>query len=101
MLKKAGKVESLSVQRDDRPDQTRADDAAPADIELQLHNQRALVADNNGLWATLRNTFGDGAAALFSSVRAIGVLLAFLAPWVLTLVLFAWIGRRIYVWRKR
>jgi hypothetical protein len=100
-LKKAGKVESLSVQRDDRPDQTQADDAAPADIELQLHNQRALVADNNGLWATLRNTFGDGAAALFSSVRAIGVLLAFLAPWVLTLVLFAWIGRRIYVWRKR
>jgi hypothetical protein len=99
-LKKAGKVESLSVQRNDRPDQTEADDAAPADIMLQLHNPTAIIADNNGLWTTLRNTFGEGFAALFGSIRVIGVLLAFLAPWVFTLVLFAWIGRRIYVWRK-
>jgi hypothetical protein len=99
-LEKAGKVESLSVQRNDRPDQTEADDAAPADIMLQLHNPTAIIADNNGLWTTLRNTFGEGFAALFGSIRVIGVLLAFLAPWVFTLVLFAWIGRRIYVWRK-
>jgi hypothetical protein len=30
----------------------------------------------------------------------IGVVLAFLAPWVVTLILLAWIGRRVYVWRK-
>jgi hypothetical protein len=96
-----GKVESLSVRRDDRPDQTVTDDTAPAEISLQLHNQRDIVADNNGLWTTLRQTFGDGAGALFGSIRVIGVLLAFLAPWVFTLVLFAWIGRRIYIWRKR
>jgi anti-sigma factor RsiW len=100
-LKRAGKVESLSVQRDDCPDQTRLDDTAPAEITLQLHNQRALVADDNGLFATLRQTFGDGAGALFGSVRVIGVLLAFLAPWVVTLLLIAWIARRIYVWRKK
>jgi hypothetical protein len=100
-LKKLGKVESLTVQREDRPDETRADGTAPVEISLQLHNQRDIVTDDNGLWATLRGTFGDGAAALFGSVRTIGVILAFLAPWVFTLVLAAWVGRRIYLWRKR
>ncbi len=99
-VKKLGKVESLTVQRQDRPDQTQTDDTAPAEITLQIHNQREIVADNDGVFATLRNTFADGAAALFSSVRVIGVMLAFTAPWVFTLALFAWIGRRIYVWRK-
>ena len=100
-VKKLGKVESLTVRREDRPDQTRADDTAPAEISLQLHNQRDIVADNNGLFATLRQTFGEGVAALFGSVRVIGVALAFLAPWVFTLVLFAWVGRRIYIYRSR
>jgi hypothetical protein len=100
-VKRLGKVESLSVHRDDRPDQTQADETAPAEITLQLHNQRDLVADDSGLWPTLRQTFGDGAAALFGSVRVIGVTMAFLAPWVFTLLLLAWGGRRIYVWRRR
>jgi len=100
-LKKLGKVESLSVRRNDRPDQTVTDDTAPAEISLQLHNQREIVADNSGLWATLRQTFGDGATALFGSVRVIGVVIAFLIPWVLTLVFLAWVGRRIYIWRKK
>lgn len=100
-LKKLGKVESLSVQRQDRPDQTRTDDTAPAEISLQLHNQADLVAEDEGLWATLRKTFGEGVSALFTSVRVIGVLVAFLAPWVVTLVLVAWVGRRIYLWRKK
>jgi hypothetical protein len=100
-LGKLGKVESLTVRRDDRPDQTLTDDTAPVEISLQLHNQGEIVPDNNGMWATLRHTFGDGAAALFGSVRVIGVVIAFLVPWVFTLVLLAWIGRRIYLWRKR
>jgi type II secretory pathway pseudopilin PulG len=100
-VKQLGKVESLSVHRDDRPDQTVADDTAPAEISLQLHNQGEIVPDNNGLWATLRQTFGDGAAALFGSVRVIGVVIAFLVPWVFTLVLLAWVGRRIYVGRRK
>ena len=70
------KVESLSVQRDDRPDEARTDDTAPAEINLQLHNERGIVADDNGLGATLRHTFGEGADALFGSVRVIGVLIA-------------------------
>jgi autotransporter-associated beta strand protein len=100
-VRKLGKVESLTVRREDRPDQTRVDDTAPAEISLQLHNQRDIVADNSGLFATLRQTFGEGAEALFGSVRVIGVVIAFIVPWVVTLVLLAWVGRRIYVWKKR
>jgi hypothetical protein len=100
-VKALGKVESLSVHRDDRPDQTVADDTAPAEISLQLHNQGEIVPDDSGLWATLRQTFGDGAGALFTSVRVIGVVIAFLTPWVFTLVFLAWVGRRIYIWRKK
>jgi autotransporter-associated beta strand protein len=100
-VKKLGQVESLTVRRDDRPDQTRTDDTAPAEVSLRLHNQGDIVADNHGLWATLRQTFGEGTAALFGSVRVIGVVIAFLAPWVFTLVLLAWVGRRIYIWRKK
>jgi hypothetical protein len=100
-LKNIGKVELLTVHREDRPDQARADESAPAEISLQLHNQGDIVADNSGLWATLRQTFGDGAGALFGSVRTIGVMAAFLAPWIFVLVLAAWVGRRIYVWRKK
>ena len=99
-VKGLGKVESLTVQRQDRPDQTITDDTAPAEITLQLHNQRDIVAEDTGLWATLRQTFGEGAAALFGSIRVIGVLIAFVAPWLFTLALLAWVGRRIYVWRK-
>ncbi|MCE0523136.1 MAG: DUF4349 domain-containing protein [Methylacidiphilales bacterium] len=100
-LTKLGKVESLTVRRDDRPDQTITDETAPAEISLQLHNQGQIVPDNSGLWATIRQTFGDGVAALFGSVRVIGVGIAFLTPWVFTLVLLAWIGRRIYIWRRK
>ncbi|HEV3270618.1 MAG TPA: DUF4349 domain-containing protein [Candidatus Methylacidiphilales bacterium] len=100
-VKTLGKVESLTVRRDDRPDQTTTDETAPAEISLLLHNQGEIVPDNSGLWATLRQTFGQGAAALFGSVRVIGVAIAFLAPWVFTLVLLAWVGRRIYIWRKK
>jgi hypothetical protein len=99
-LKKLGKVEALTVQREDRPDQVRGDESAPVEINLHLHNQGNIVADENGLWVTLRRTFGDGAGALFGSVRIIGVIAAFLAPWVFVLLLAAWTGRRIYVWRR-
>ncbi len=89
------------MHRDDRPDQAVSDDAAPVDIALQLHNQRDIVGPNDGLFATLRQTFGEGAAALFGSIRVIGVLVAFVLPWLVAVVLLAWIVRRIYVWRRK
>jgi anti-sigma factor RsiW len=100
-LKKLGRVESLSVNREDRPDQARTDETAPAEISLQLHNEGEIVAEGNGIWATLRGTFGDGAAALLGSVRTIGVIVAFLVPWAIALGFAAWVGRRIYVARRK
>ena len=99
-VRELGKVESLSVQRDDRPDQNVADDSAPVQITLDLHNQADVVPDDTGLWSTLRQTFGEGAGALLGSVRTIGVIAAFLTPWLVTLAVLAWAGRRVYVWRK-
>jgi hypothetical protein len=100
-LKKLGHVEVLTVNRIDRPDQTRTDDTAPAEISLRLHNQGDIVTDNDGFMATLRKTFSDGAGALFGSVRVIGILVAFIIPWALAIGVIAWIGRRIYIWKKK
>jgi hypothetical protein len=100
-LKNLGHVESLTVQRQDRPDQTRTDDTTPVEISLRLHNQGDIVTENGGLWATLRQTFGDGAGALFTSVKIIGVVIAFSIPWLFAIGLLAWIGRRIYIWKKK
>ena len=100
-LKNLGKVESLTVQRQDRPAQTTTDDDALVEIGLKIHNQGDVIPDNTGLWATIRQTFGQGAGALFASVKTIGVMIAFLAPWLVTLALLAWAGRRIYVRRKK
>ena len=41
-LQKLGRVESLAVQRNDRPDQAAADPGAPAEIDLRLHNMPAV-----------------------------------------------------------
>jgi len=45
-LEKLGRVESLSVQRNDRPDQSPADPDAPAEIDLRLHNVAAASFEN-------------------------------------------------------
>jgi hypothetical protein len=97
-LENLGRVETLTVHRED---QARGDESAPAEIRFLLQSQGEIVADDNGLWATLRRTFGEGAAALFGSVKTIGVMVAFLVPWVFVLAVGAWIARRIYVSRRK
>jgi hypothetical protein len=99
LLQKSGKVESLSTHRDDRPEDGALDDTAPAEIDLQLHNVRAIVADDDGPWTVIRQTLTESFTALLGSVRVIGVLLAFIAPWAALVALGAWIGRRVYIWR--
>src|SRR4051812_5450400 len=90
-----GKVENVSVRRDDRPD-TQVDEAnAPADVSIQVYSQGNIVSEETGLWTTLRRTIGQGAAALMWSVRMIGVAVAFLAPWALILAAIGWVMRRI------
>ena len=90
-----GKVENVSVQREDRIGSQINEADAPADITIQVYSQGNIVSEETGIIATLRRTIGQGAAALMSSVRMIGVALAFLAPWVLAIVGVSWVMRRI------
>jgi anti-sigma factor RsiW len=90
-----GKVENVSVRRDDRPNSQIDEANAPADLSIQVYSQGNIVSEETGIWATLRRTIGQGAAALMWSVRMIGVAVAFLAPWALIVGAVAWIARRV------
>jgi hypothetical protein len=90
-----GKVENVSVRRDDRPNSQIDESNAPADVTIQVYSQGNIVSEETGIWATLRRTIGQGAAALMWSVRMIGVAVAFLAPWALIIGAVGWIARRI------
>lgn len=88
-IESLGQVKDLSVRRQDRPDAA-ASDLATAEVNLRLYSQGRVVAEDNGLLATIRKTLGEGAAALMWSARMIGVALAFLAPWAVALGLAIW-----------
>lgn len=89
-----GKVENVSVRRDDRPNSQIDESNAPADVSIQVYSQGNIVSEETGIWATLRRTIGQGAAALMWSVRMIGVAVAFLAPWALIIGAVGWVARR-------
>lgn len=100
-LSSLGKVENVSVQRQDRTG-TQIDEAnAPADLSIQIYSQGNIVSSQSGLFATLRNTIAQGAGALMWSLRMIGVALAFLAPWVIAIVVIIWITKRIKRARRK
>ena len=90
-----GKVENVSVQRQDRTGAQFDEGNAPADMSIQVYSQGNIVSSETGLIATLRNTLGQGAAALTWSLRMIGVALAFLAPWAIALAAIIWVVRRV------
>ncbi|MEY2548681.1 MAG: hypothetical protein QOD64_1263, partial [Verrucomicrobiota bacterium] len=90
-----GKVENVSVHRDDRPNSQIDEANAPADVSIQVYSQGNIVSEETGIWATLRRTIGQGAGALMWSVRMIGVAIAFLAPWALIIGFVAWVARRL------
>jgi hypothetical protein len=94
-LNTLGKVENVSVRRDDRPNSQTNEADAPADISIQVYSQGNIVSEETGVVATLRRTIGQGAAALMWSARMIGVALAFVAPWALALIGVGWVMRRI------
>src|SRR6266576_3538786 len=85
-LDSLGKVENVSVQRQDRTD-TQIDEAnAPADVSIQVYSQGNIVTEESGLLATLRRTLTQSAGAIMWSLRMIGVAIAFLAPWVIAII---------------
>jgi hypothetical protein len=96
-----GKVEDVSVARQDR-NGTQIDEAnAPADVTIQVYSEGNIVSSDTGLLATLRRTIAQGAGALMWSLRMIGVALAFFAPWVIALIAVIWIAKRIRSRRSR
>src|SRR5438874_3219915 len=94
-LDSSGKVENVTVQRQDRTG-TQIDEAnAPADISIQVYSQGNIVSNQSGPLATLRRTLAQSAGAIMWSLRMIGVAIAFLASWVIAIVAIDWIAKRI------
>ncbi len=100
-LNSLGKVENVSVQRQDRTGAQIDEANAPADLSIQIYSQGNIVSHESGLFATLRRTLAQSASAIMWSLRMIGVALAFLAPWVIALVAVVWIGKRVARARRR
>jgi hypothetical protein len=94
-LDSLGKVQNVSVQRQDRADAQIDESNAPADIAIQVYSQGNIVAEESGLLATVRRTLAQSAGAIMWSLRMIGVAIAFLAPWVIAIVVVIWIARRV------
>jgi hypothetical protein len=94
-LDSLGKVENVTVQRQDRTG-TQIDEAnAPADISIQVYSQGNIVSHESGPLATLRRTLAQSAGAIMWSLRMIGVAIAFLAPWAIAILAIVWIARRV------
>jgi anti-sigma factor RsiW len=94
-LDSLGKVENVSVQRQDRADAQIDEANAPADVSIQVYSQGNIVSQESGLLATLRRTLAQSAGAIMWSLRMIGVAIAFLAPWAIAIIGVIWIARRV------
>jgi hypothetical protein len=93
-LDSLGKVQNVSVQRQDRGEVQVDESNAPADISIQAYSQGNIVTEESGLLPTLRRTLAQSAGAIMWSLRMIGVAIAFLAPWAIAIVGIIWITRR-------
>ena len=92
-LNALGKVENVSVQRQDRTGAQIDEASAPADISIQVYSQGNIVSSETGLFATLRRTLAQSAAAIMWSLRMIGVAIAFLTPWAIAIIFIVWIAK--------
>ena len=100
-LNALGKVENVSVQRQDRTGAQIDEANAPADLSIQVYSQGNIVSHQSGLLATLRRTIAQSAGAIMWSLRMIGVAIAFLAPWVIALVALILIAKRVAQARRQ
>jgi hypothetical protein len=94
-LNSLGKVEDVTLQRQERTGAQIDEANAPADISIHVYRQGNIVSSETGLFATLRRTLAQSAAAVMWSLRMIGVAVAFLAPWTIALVTAIWIMKRL------
>jgi Domain of unknown function (DUF4349)/Putative zinc-finger len=94
-LDSLGRVENVSVQRQDRSDTQVDEGNAPADVSIQVYTQGNIISQESGALVTLRRTLGQSVGAIMWSLRMIGVAVAFLAPWAIAIVLLVWLARRV------
>jgi hypothetical protein len=100
-LQSLGKIEDISVQRQDRTGAQIDEASAPADVSIQVYSQGNIVSQDTGPLATLRRTLAQSAGAIMWSLRMIGVAMAFLAPWAIAIVAIVWATKRITRARRR
>jgi anti-sigma factor RsiW len=100
-LNSVGKVENVSVQRQDRTGAQIDEADAPADLSIQVYSRGNIVSHESGPLATLRRTLAQSAGAIMWSLRMIGVAIAFLAPWVAAIIAVVWITIRITRTRRK
>src|SRR5438034_10073054 len=89
-LDSLGKVQNVSVQRQDRTDAQIDEANPPADVSIQIYTQGNIVSQESGLLATLRRTLAQSAGAIMWSLRMIGVAIAFFAPWAIAIIGVIW-----------
>src|SRR5437764_1052866 len=94
-LQSLGKIENVSVQRQDRTGAQIDEASAPADVSIQVYSQGNIVSHDSGPLATLRRTLAQSVGAIMWSLRMIGVAMAFLAPWAIAVLVIVWITKRI------
>jgi len=94
-LNSLGRVENVSVQRQNRTDAQIDEANAPADVSIQVYSQGNIISHETRLFPTLRRTLAQSAGAIMWSLRMIGVAIAFLAPWVIAIVAIVWIAKRV------
>jgi hypothetical protein len=100
-LDSLGKVENVSVQRQDRTGAQIDEANTPADISIQVYSQGNIISHQSGLVATLRRTLAQSAGAIMWSLRMIGVAIAFLVPWVFGIVIVIWGAKRVVRARRK
>ena len=90
-----GKVEDVTVHREEHGDKVSDPTSAPVDVSIQVYSRGNIVSEDSGIFATIRRTLGQGAGALTWSVTMIGIALAFIAPWAIALAVIIYVARRI------
>ena len=94
-LDSLGKLENVTVQRQDRTDAQIDEANAPADVSIQVYSHGNIISHETGLFPTLRRTLTQSVGAIMWSLRMIGVAIAFLAPWVIAIIAIVWIAKRV------
>ncbi len=89
-----GKVEDVTVHREERADKAADQSNAPAEISIQIYSRGNIVSQDSGIFSTIRRTLGQGAGALTWSVTMIGIALAFIAPWAIAVAIIIYVARR-------